>query len=124
MAGSVEFRSGAGLEPLGEGERFDAIVSNPPYIPDGQRDSLQEEIRGWEPAEALFAGPEGLDILLPLARNGAAHLHSHGLLALEVGEHQAPMVAEAMDRTRAFRDISIKPDLSGRDRIVLGVVSG
>jgi release factor glutamine methyltransferase len=123
LAGSVEFRSGAGFEPLRDGERFNVIVSNPPYVPIGDRDSLQEEITGWEPAHALFAGPEGLDVLLPLARNGASYLRSRGLLALEVGENQASRVAEAMNETRAFQDISIKPDLSGRDRMVLGVAS-
>jgi release factor glutamine methyltransferase len=123
MAGSVEFRGGAGFEAVGDGERFNVIVSNPPYIPSGDRDSLQEEITGWEPADALFAGPEGLDVLLPLARNGASYLYSRGLLALEVGENQASIVAEAMKQTRAFQDISVKPDLSGRDRMVLGVAS-
>ena len=65
------------------------------------------EVADWEPAEALFAGPEGLDVLLPLARGAAGFLAKPGLLALEVGEGQAAAVAEVMEAVEAFETIHI-----------------
>lgn len=124
LSDRVEFRPGSLLEPLGENERFQVIVSNPPYVPSRDRDGLQVEVADWEPAEALFAGPEGLDVLLPLARGAAVFLAKPGLLALEVGEGQAAAVAEVMEAVEAFDTIHIKQDLTGRDRVVLGVASG
>jgi release factor glutamine methyltransferase len=120
----IDFREGSLFGPLGEEERFHAIVSNPPYVPEGERSALQAEVRGWEPARALFAGPEGLDVLLPLVKDAPSFLEEGGLLALEVGEGQATRVAEAMELTRAFEAVRIRPDLAGRDRVVLGVASG
>jgi release factor glutamine methyltransferase len=120
----LELREGRLFEPIREGERFHAIVSNPPYVADGEGPNLQEEVRGWEPAEALFAGPEGLDVLMPLVEGASAFLESGGLLAVEVGDGQAPRVAEAMEGTRLLCGIRIRPDLAGRHRVVLGVASG
>jgi release factor glutamine methyltransferase len=119
----LELRVGSLFEPLKEGEEFDVIVSNPPYVPEAERASLQPEVRDWEPASALFAGPEGMDVLLPLARGAPPFLRDGGLLAMEVGHDQAESVAEALEGTGAFTGISIRPDLSGCDRVVLGVVS-
>jgi release factor glutamine methyltransferase len=117
----LELREGPLFEPLHEGERFDVVVSNPPYIPEGERDSLQTEVREWEPPEALFAGPEGLDVLLPLVRGAGAFLNPGGLLATEVGDGQGIEVARAMEDTGAFGEVSVRPDLTGRERVVLGV---
>jgi release factor glutamine methyltransferase len=119
----LELREGSLFEPLLDGERFDVVVSNPPYVPEGDRDSLQEEVREWEPPEALFAGPEGLDILLPFVRGGRAFLRSGGLLATEIGEGQGEAVVRAMEETGAFREVWVRPDLTGRDRVVMGVAS-
>jgi release factor glutamine methyltransferase len=119
----LELREGSLFEPLLDGERFDVVVSNPPYVPEGDRDSLQEEVREWEPPEALFAGPEGLDILLPFVRGGRAFLRSGGLLATAIGEGQGEAVVRAMEETGAFREVWARPDLTGRDRVVMGVAS-
>jgi release factor glutamine methyltransferase len=124
LLGRLELREGALFEPVLQGERFHAIVSNPPYVPEGDGPSLQEEVRGWEPARALFAGPEGLDVLMPLVEGAPPFLESGGLLALEVGDGQAPRVAEAMEGTGQLSGIRIRSDLAGRDRVVLGVASG
>jgi len=124
LEGQFELREGPLFEPLAEGERFDVVVSNPPYIPEGERDSLQEEVRDWEPPEALFAGPAGLDVLLPLVIGARAFLNPGGLLATEVGDGQGAEVVRAMEVTGAFRDLMVRPDLAGRERVVLGVASG
>lgn len=118
---ALEFREGSLFAPVGEGERFHVLVSNPPYIPDGDRAGLAPEVRDWEPTTALFAGPEGLDVLLPLVAGAPDVLLPGGLLALEVGHGQAGRVARAVEETGGFREIRIRPDLAGRERVVLGV---
>jgi len=123
LADRLELREGSLFGPLREGERFDVIVSNPPYIPEGERASLQAEVKDWEPGDALFSGERGLDILLPLVRGAPAFLESGGLLATEVGEGQGGVVAGEMKATGAFTKISVRLDLSGRERVVLGVAS-
>jgi release factor glutamine methyltransferase len=120
----IGLREGSLFDPLVEGEVFDVIVSNPPYVPVGEGDSLQPEIREWEPTEALFAGPEGMDVLLPLVRGAPDFLRKGGLFAAEVGDDQGLRVSRAMKDTGAYRDVSIRPDLAGRDRVVLGVARG
>lgn len=119
----MEVREGALFEPLGPEERFDVIVSNPPYIREDERRTLQPEVKDWEPAQALFAGPDGLAVLLPLAQGAPCYLRSGGLFGAEVGEGQARKLAQAMNETGAFEDVWIRPDLSGTERIVLGVAS-
>ncbi len=119
----LDLREGHLFEPLREGERFHVIVSNPPYVPEGEGPLLQAEVGRFEPAQALFAGPEGLDVLLPLVQDAPAFMEEGGLLALEVGAGQTERVAGAMEQTGAFHRIRIRPDLAGRDRVVLGVAS-
>lgn len=121
LAERMDLREGALFDSLDPGARFDALVSNPPYIPEGDREGLDPEVRDWDPPSALFAGPEGLDVLLPLVTGASGFLHPGGLLAVEVGEGQAGRVARAMEETQAFREIRIRPDLAGRERVVLGV---
>lgn len=117
----LELRAGSLFEPLEAGEGFHVVVSNPPYVPRGDEESLAPEVREWDPPVALFAGREGLDVLLPLVEGAAAHLHPGGLLALEVGAGQAGTVARAMESTGEYREIRIRQDLAGRGRVVLGV---
>ena len=96
-------------------------MSNPPYIPEGEEAFLQPEVQVWEPGGALFAGERGLDVLLPLVRGAPAFLESGGLLATEVGEGQGAVIAGEMRETGAFESVSVRPDLNGRERVVLGV---
>jgi len=114
----VEFRLGDGLAPLA-GERFDAVVSNPPYIAAGERPSLDPEVSEWEPASALFGGADGLAVVRPLVAGAAGVLRSGGLLALEIGAAQGPAVAELVRAAGRFGEPRVEKDLAGRDRIVL-----
>lgn len=120
---SLDLRQGMLLDPVEPGERFDVVVSNPPYVPCSEEDSLQPEVRDWEPKDALFAGPEGLDVVLPLVRVAPNSLSPGGLLAIEIGASQGTRVAQAMEETGHFSEVSVLPDLAGRDRIALGVAS-
>ena len=72
---------------------FDAIVSNPPYIPQADAPTLHPQVRDHEPAQALFAGLEGLDIYRRLVPQALTHLKPNGLLALEIGHGQRDALA-------------------------------
>ena len=121
LADRVELRAGALFEPVGADERFDVIVSNPPYIARGERSTLATEVADWEPEAALFAGERGLDVIEPLVRGARAHLARPGLLALELAPGQAEEVA-ALARASGFTHVRIIEDLAGRARIVAAEV--
>ena len=119
VSGLVEFREGSLFESLEEGERFDVIVSNPPYIAEGEKGALQPEVRDWEPAEALFAGEDGMDVIRQLVAGAPDHLPAGGLLAFECGPGQAEHIETDMKDTDAFAAVRIRPDLTGRPRFVM-----
>jgi release factor glutamine methyltransferase len=103
----IEVRVGD-LEVAAEG--WDLVVSNPPYVPPDDWDSLQPEIRDWEPRGALVG--EGL-------HEEIARLASTRLLVFEVGDGQADHVADAL-ASLGYADITITPDLAEEDRVVEG----
>lgn len=116
---AVDFREGDLFLPLREGECFDVIVSNPPYVEEGARVGLQPEVRDWEPQVALFAGEEGLDVIDSITRQAGRWLKPGGLLALEVGSHQTEGVRERLVSSGEFSEAKIRRDLSGRPRYVI-----
>jgi release factor glutamine methyltransferase len=114
----LELRQGRLFEPVGPEERFDVVVSNPPYVPEVDREGLQTEVGRWEPEAALFAGDDGLAILRELVPAAASVLRPGGLLAMEVGDGQAQRVVGLVNETDAYGDATIHRDLAGRERIV------
>ena len=114
----LELREGEGYAPLGPQERFDVVVSNPPYVADGDRDGLPREVRDHEPSLALYAG-DGLAVIRTLVRGAPAVLAPGGVLALEVGSTQGAAVRR-MCVEAGLRATRVLQDLCGRDRIVLG----
>lgn len=119
----VEFREGSLWEAVRPGEAFDVIVSNPPYVAEADRASLPPEVRDYEPPEALFAPRGGLGLLEALVAGAPARLRPGGLLALEVGDGQAPAVLDAIHATGAYERAWVVRDLAGRDRVVLATTS-
>lgn len=113
----VEFYEGSVYAPVA-GERFDVVASNPPYIGEGERASLDPGVRDWEPAGALFSGESGLDVIRALVAGAPAVLRPGGLLALEIGWKQAEAVAELVRGVGGFSEPVVRQDLEGRDRIV------
>ena len=115
----VELRKGSFFDPVPPGEEFDVVVSNPPYVAETDESGLEPEVREWEPRQALFAGSEGLAVLLPLIEGAPRVLRTGGLLALEMAPGQAGAVAAAVRRTKTFDEPRVRMDLAGRERILL-----
>ena len=109
---------GSLFEPY-PGERFDLIVSNPPYIPTADLDFLQPEVREWEPRGALDGGPDGLDCYRRLVPAAPAHLIPGGWLLVEVGIGQAEAVQEMFARA-GFGELFVAQDPGRVDRVVGG----
>ncbi|MBL8237348.1 MAG: peptide chain release factor N(5)-glutamine methyltransferase [Bryobacterales bacterium] len=97
---------------------FDIVISNPPYIPEADRKNLAKEVRDHEPASALFAGADGLDIYRRLIPEALRVLKPGGLLALEFGVNQSESVTQLLS---AWHAIEILPDLSQIPRIALAL---
>lgn len=118
LADRVELRatSGAVWEPIGGAERFGCIVSNPPYVSEAERRDLPPEVAGFDPDEALVAGPEGLDVIRKIAAGAALHLESGGALFLEIGATQGPAVRRLFEDLPEWRRVLIQRDLAGLDR--------
>jgi release factor glutamine methyltransferase len=93
--------------------RLDAVVANPPYVPDGEE--LPRDVAAFEPALALRAGPDGLDVIRRLVPAAAARAP---FLALEVGAGQAPAVT-ALCRGAGFASVEVTRDLAGHERVVV-----
>lgn len=98
---------------------IDLIVSNPPYVPLAQRESLQREVRDWEPAAALFAGPEGYDAYDRIVADAPRVLRPRGWLILELGFGCEPHVSALLSRWRCVR---IEPDLAGIPRVAIAQI--
>lgn len=96
---------------------FDLIVSNPPYIAAAEMAGLSPDVRLWEPEMALTPGGDGLAPYRAIAAGALAHLTDGGRLIVEIGPTQGADVS-AMFRAAGLVEISVHPDLDGRDRIV------
>ena len=110
---------GSLFEPVGD-EIFDLIVSNPPYIPTADLDTLQPEVKEFEPAGALDGGLDGLDFYRAIIPAAPAHLVSGGWLVVEVGIGQAKAVAKVFAES-GFQDCFTAKDPAGIERVVGGL---
>ncbi len=104
------------LSALANDPPYDAIVSNPPYIPTADAPALHPQVRDHEPADALFAGPTGLEVYERLIPQAAALLQPGGVLALEIGHGQRQAVTTLLTH---WSKVVILEDLQQIPRIVL-----
>jgi release factor glutamine methyltransferase len=116
---AVRFLRGDLLAQVG-GEQFEIVVSNPPYVPGADRASLAVEVRDYEPALALFAGDDGLDVYRRLIPAAFGVLIPGGSLALEIGFGQSPAIKELLGFS-GFEEIDFIPDLQGIPRVAFGL---
>ncbi len=100
-------------------DRFDLIVSNPPYIPSVDISSLMTDVRDFEPLSALDGGDDGLTPYRLIIRESRSFLEDHGILAVEIGVGQVEAV-RGFFVANGFTDITIDRDLAGKDRVVSG----
>jgi len=119
----VEFRK-TGKDPftcLDPAERFEVIVSNPPYVRDAELADLPIEIRDFEPPEALLGGADGLEVIRRIARRAADFLEPDGALWFEVGSGQAEDVSDLLSDTGTWARVEAYADLAGHMRFVSAV---
>jgi release factor glutamine methyltransferase len=109
----VEFRQGDLFEPIADDERFDLIVSNPPYVSKG---GALPEVDEHEPHLALYPGESGLEILEKLIPGARAHLRPGGALIAEIADEQAGSVRELAEAH--FGEVTVHPDLAGMLRVL------
>jgi len=98
---------------------FDLIASNPPYVSDTEYETLDKNVKDYEPRIALYAGEGGLDIYRRIAEKVAQFLKPDGILLLEIGYTQGPTVREMLKETGAFAEIRVEKDLQKHDRVVV-----
>lgn len=114
------FRQGDLWEPVGD-ERFDLIVSNPPYVPTDVIPTLEPEVRCGEPYAALDGGEDGLVFYRRILKEAAGHLKPSGIIIVESGFDEAAQIAAQM-QDQKLRGIRTVKDYGGLDRVVLGAV--
>jgi len=117
---SVDFRLGSLFVPV-QGERFDLVVSNPPYIPAADIETLQPEVRDYEPRSALDGGADGFDFYRAIIPAAPEHLTPDGWLLLEVGAGQSAAVTEMLAKN-GFSAIFSAKDPGGIERVVGGSI--
>ena len=118
VAARLEFRQSDGFAALKPDERFDLIVSNPPYIPSAEIETLQPEVREHDPRSALDGGADGLDFYHRLAAEAGAFLKPDGKLMLEFGEGQADAIS-AILVSQNWQIESVQPDYTKRLRFLV-----
>lgn len=106
------------LTGLVEQPVFDAIVSNPPYIPSHEIPQLEPGVRDFEPHEALDGGPTGLDVVTRLVKQATPRLKPGGMLILEIGAPQETAVREIIQETGQFELLPTVHDYAGHPRVV------
>lgn len=114
------FRKSDLFSKIREEEKFDMIVSNPPYIPPQDKDELQIEVKDYEPLTALFTqDDEGLEFYEKITKSAHNYLNKEGSLLFEAGAGQAQKIKEIMESNN-FKDIEILSDVTGIERVVAG----
>ena len=99
-------------------DSFDMILSNPPYIPTQDIDTLQMEVRDHEPIKALDGGSDGLDFYRRIAEDAFGSLKKDGLMFLEIGCDQAEAVTSLLSGAGYYSEIEVHKDLTGLDRVI------
>lgn len=117
LSGRVQFLHSHWFDAVA-GE-FDMIISNPPYIRDAEMRALDKNVLDYDPHLALHGGADGLDAYRVIIEKAQNHLQPNGWLVLEIGHRQGDAIG-AMMRQSGFLETCGKPDLAGRDRVIMG----
>lgn len=118
----IRFLEGDLFHPLEELDWYglvDIIASNPPYVQSGDLDTLQPEVRDYEPEMALIAGPEGTELAAIIINTAPAYLKKTGALIMEMGLGQAEALRKMAGKTGAYTTPEIMKDLAGIERVIV-----
>ena len=118
LTAAVEWREGSLLAPVA-GERARVLVSNPPYISFDEAPTLPESVRDWEPPFALYSALGGMAISASIIRGEPDVLMPGGLLVMELDSRRASLAAELALASGRYRDVSVRFDLTGRERFLI-----
>ncbi len=116
--GRIEFRESNLLDAVDEAEKFDLIISNPPYVTENEYKTLAPEVHA-DPKIAITSGEDGLDAIRVVLEKAPKFLAKAGRIMFEIGHDQAERIAGITERDRRYNSISILKDLNNFDRIVI-----
>ena len=117
LGDKIQFHAGDGFAAVPRGLPFDLIVSNPPYVPSAEIESLAPEVRDHDPRLALDGGADGLDFYRRLAAEAANHLGPAGRMVLESGDGQAEQIRKLFLQHKWVVE-TVEADYTGRPRIL------
>lgn len=106
---------------INRNEKFDIIVSNPPYIKEDVIETLMEDVKNYEPYEALSGGEDGLDFYRDITEQSLGLLRNNGMILFEIGYNQGESVRGIL-KENGFKEVICIKDLAGKDRVVKGKV--
>ena len=118
----VQLLCGDLFDPIIEGldeARFDLIICNPPYVSEAEYEALDKNVKEYEPAHALLAGTDGLDVYKRIAEKVNDFLIPNGALMMEIGYAQGPAVRQMLENGGVFKAITIEKDFDNNDRIAI-----
>lgn len=124
---TIKLLCGDLFKPIIEGldeTRFDLIVSNPPYISTREYETLDKNVKEYEPKKALHAGGEGLDVYRRIVEQADSHLKDDGALMLEIGYGQGQTIKGLLQDVGCFSEITIEKDFQNNDRVVTAIKAG
>jgi release factor glutamine methyltransferase len=118
VAGKIEFLQGDGFSGLQKETQFDLIISNPPYIPTAEIETLEPEVRDYDPRGALDGGPDGLDFYRRFAVEARGFLKPDGKIMLEFGDGQGDSIRKIFEAQNWIVE-AVREDYTHRQRILI-----
>ncbi|MCU9613314.1 peptide chain release factor N(5)-glutamine methyltransferase [Caldibacillus lycopersici] len=122
LGADIHFVQGDLLTPFIGNKRFDCIVSNPPYIPILDKESLSTVVKDYEPETALFAGLDGLDCYRKIIGQLQQVIKEEALVAFEIGYDQGDAVKQLIKNQFPLAEVEVVQDINGKDRMVYAYI--